>query len=591
MECELDNEVNEALLSELSIRNFAIIESLNISFQKGLTVLSGETGAGKSIIIDAISLLVGGRGSAEFVRYGTDKAEIEGLFYIEDENHPCVMKAEELDIEIEDGMMILKRDISVNGKSVCRVNGKLVTLSVLKEIGKTLVDIHGQHETQDLMNEDRHLFMLDHFDGDHILVQLEKYQNVYREYEQLKKQLLSLTENEQQMAHRLDLIQFQHEEIRNADLKIDEEQNLLEERLKISNFEKIYKALGDSYRSLTEDRSGLDHVRNAMNQMESITDLDIAYQENYDAIANSYYLLEEVAYQLREKLDMMEYDPNRLDEIETRLNEIRMLKRKYGNTVEEILAYADEIEREIFTIENKDVHIETTRKKLKEVEQLIVKEAKLLSDMRHNLANGLTTAIHQELKELYMEKTKFEVMIKKKEGTIDDPLVEGAPVKMTRDGYDYVEFYISTNPGEPLKPLSKVASGGELSRIILALKSIFSKHQGVASVIFDEVDTGVSGRVAQAIAEKIYRVSVNSQVLCITHLPQVASMADSHLFIRKQIVNERTVTSVTVLSQDEKVTEIARMISGVEITDLTTEHARELLSQAHRFKQAAEAIQ
>ncbi len=591
MECELDNEVNEALLSELSIRNFAIIESLNISFQKGLTVLSGETGAGKSIIIDAISLLVGGRGSAEFVRYGTDKAEIEGLFYIEDENHPCVMKAEELDIEIEDGMMILKRDISVNGKSVCRVNGKLVTLSVLKEIGKTLVDIHGQHETQDLMNEDRHLFMLDHFDGDHILVQLEKYQNVYREYEQLKKQLLSLTENEQQMAHRLDLIQFQHEEIRNADLKIDEEQNLLEERLKISNFEKIYKALGDSYRSLTEDRSGLDHVRNAMNQMESITDLDIAYQENYDAIANSYYLLEEVAYQLREKLDMMEYDPNRLDEIETRLNEIRMLKRKYGNTVEEILAYADEIEQEIFTIENKDVHIETTRKKLKELEQLIVKEAKLLSGMRHDLANRLTTAIHQELKELYMEKTKFEVMIKKKEGTIDDPLVEGAPVKMTQDGYDYVEFYISTNPGEPLKPLSKVASGGELSRIILALKSIFSKHQGVASVIFDEVDTGVSGRVAQAIAEKIYRVSVNSQVLCITHLPQVASMADSHLFIRKQIVNERTVTSVTVLSQDEKVTEIARMISGVEITDLTTEHARELLSQAHRFKQAAEAIQ
>lgn len=585
------NEVNGALLSELSIRNFAIIESLNISFQKGLTVLSGETGAGKSIIIDAISLLVGGRGSAEFVRYGTDKAEIEGLFYIEDEQHPCAMKAEELDIEIEDGMIILKRDISVNGKSVCRVNGKLVTLSTLKEIGKTLVDIHGQHETQDLMNEDRHLFMLDHFEGDHILVQLEKYQGVYREYEQLKKQLNSLTENEQQMAHRLDLIQFQHEEIRNADLKIDEEQNLLEERLKISNFEKIYKALGDSYRSLTADSSGLDHVRNAMNQMESITDLDTAYQENYDVIANSFYLLEEVAYQLREKLDMMEYDPNRLDEIETRLNEIRMLKRKYGNTVEEILAYADEIEKEIFTIENKDVHIETTKKKLKEIEQLIVNEATLLSNMRHDLANRLTTAIHQELKELYMEKTKFEVMIKKKEGTIDDPLVEGAPVKMTQNGYDNVEFYISTNPGEPLKPLSKVASGGELSRIILALKSIFSKHQGVASVIFDEVDTGVSGRVAQAIAEKIYRVSVNSQVLCITHLPQVASMADSHLFIRKQIANERTVTSVTVLSQDDKVTEIARMISGVEITDLTTEHARELLSQAHRFKQAAEAIQ
>ncbi|CAM4046287.1 DNA recombination protein RecN [Bacillus manliponensis] len=579
------------MLSELSIRNFAIIESLNITFQKGLTVLSGETGAGKSIIIDAISLLVGGRGSAEFVRYGTDKAEIEGLFYVEDEHHPCIAKAEELDIEIEDGMIILKRDISASGKSVCRVNGKLVTLSTLKEIGKTIVDIHGQHETQDLMNEERHLFMLDHFEGNRITTQLEVYQHVYSEYEQLKKQLRALTENEQQMAHRLDLIQFQLEEIRKADLKIDEEQELTEERLKISNFEKIYKALGDAYRSLRDDRGGLDQVRNAMSQMESISDLDTSYQENYDTIANSYYLLEEVSYQLREKLDMMEYDPNRLDEIETRLNEIRMLKRKYGNTVEEILEYADKIEEEVFTIENKDVHVETTKKKLKELEQIIVKEATVLSGLRRDLAERLTNAIHQELKELYMEKTKFEVMMMRKEGTAEDPIVDGHAVKLGQDGYDIVEFYISTNPGEPLKPLSKVASGGELSRIILALKSIFSKHQGVASVIFDEVDTGVSGRVAQAIAEKIYRVSVNSQVLCITHLPQVASMADSHLFIRKQIVNDRTVTSVTVLNEEEKTTEIARMISGVEITDLTTEHARELITQAHRFKQSAEAIQ
>ncbi|PGB03961.1 DNA repair protein RecN [Bacillus toyonensis] len=577
------------MLSELSIRNFAIIEALNISFQKGLTVLSGETGAGKSIIIDAISLLVGGRGSAEFVRYGTEKAEIEGLFYVEDDKHPCIEKAEELDIEIEDGMIILKRDIAANGKSVCRVNGKLVTLSILKEVGKTLVDIHGQHETQDLMNEERHLFMLDHFDGEH--KQLDIYQTVYADYEKLKKQLKSLSENEQQMAHRLDLIQFQHEEIRKADLKMDEENELTEERLQISNFEKIYKALGDAYRSLSADGQGLDNVRSAMGQMESITHLDEVYQENHDSIANSYYLLEEVAYQLRENLDMMEYDPNRLDEIETRLNEIRMLKRKYGNNVEEILAYADKIEQEIFTIENKDVHIETTKKQLKELESIILKEATLLSNMRHELAEHLTNAIHQELKELYMEKTKFEVRIMKREGNAEEPLVEGAPVRLTADGYDHVEFYISTNPGEPLKPLSKVASGGELSRIILALKSIFSKHQGIASVIFDEVDTGVSGRVAQAIAEKIYRVSVNSQVLCITHLPQVASMADSHLFIRKQVANDRTITSVTVLTMEDKVTEIARMISGVEITDLTTEHAKELLTQAHHFKQTAEAIQ
>jgi DNA repair protein RecN (Recombination protein N) len=583
--------VNEALLSELSIKNFAIIEYLSISFDKGLTVLSGETGAGKSIIIDAIGLLVGGRGSSEFVRYGTDKAEIEGLFYIEDDQHPCLVKAKELDIDIEDGMIILKRDIAANGKSVCRINGKLVTLSTLKDIGKTLVDIHGQHEHQDLMNEDRHLFMLDHFDADSMGQQINKYQQYYIQYEQVKKQLKSLTENEQQMAHRLDLIQFQLEEIRKADLKLGEDQELMEERMKISNFEKIYKALGDSYRSLSSDGSGLDNVRNAMHQIEAITNIDTSLKEMYDTIANSYYLLEEVSYSLREKLDAMEYDPNRLDYIETRLNEIRMLKRKYGNTVEDILEYADKIQEEISTIENKDVHIEKTKKRLKELEAIVVKEATTLSVMRKKLASQLTDAIHQELKELYMDKTKFEVVITKKEGTMDDPLVEGVPVKLTADGFDNVEFYISTNPGEPLKPLSKVASGGELSRIILALKSIFSKHQGVTSVIFDEVDTGVSGRVAQAIAEKIYRVSVDSQVLCITHLPQVASMADTHLFIRKEIVNDRTITSVQMLDEFEKVTEIARMISGVEITEVTNEHARELLQQAKRIKQTSEAIQ
>nr|WP_306470813.1 DNA repair protein RecN [Ectobacillus ponti] len=574
----------------MSIKNFAIIESLNISFQKGLTVLSGETGAGKSIIIDAISLLVGGRGSAEFVRYGTEKAEIEGLFYLEDHHVACIEKAAELDIDVSDGMVILKRDIAASGKSVCRMNGKLVTLSALRELGKTLVDIHGQHETQDLMNEQRHLHMLDHFDAEHILKQLDKYQEQFAEYERLKKQLRSFTQNEQQMAHRLDLIQFQLEEIQKAELQPGEEQDLMEERLKIANFEKIYKALGDAYRSLGGDSGGLDHVRNAMNQVESISDLDASLKESHDTIANSYYLLEEVSYTLREKLDLMEYDPNRLDEIETRLNEIRMLKRKYGNTIEEILEYASKIEQEISTIENKDIHIEQTRKQLKQAEAGAVAEAQKLSGMRRRLADHLTEAIHQELRELYMDKTRFEVMIGTQRGGADDPEVDGEAVKLTDGGYDAVEFYISTNPGEPLKPLSRVASGGELSRIILALKSIFSKQQGVTSVIFDEVDTGVSGRVAQAIAEKIYKVSVNSQVLCISHLPQVASMGDTHLFIRKQIVNDRTLTSVTVLNEEEKVVEIARMISGVEITDLTTEHARELLQQARSIK-TAQAIQ
>ncbi len=583
--------MNVALLSELSIKNFAIIEELSISFQKGLTVLSGETGAGKSIIIDAISLLVGGRGSSEFVRYGTEKAEIEGLFYFDIENHPCLEKVQELDLDVSDGMMILKRDISNSGKSVCRINGKLVTLAALREIGKTLIDIHGQHETQDLMNEERHLSMLDSYDNGEVMVKLANYQKLYNQYMDTKKQLKSLTESEQKMAQRLDLLQFQHEEIQKADLKLNEDQELMEERTKIANFEKIFKAIGDAHVSLTKENGGLDYVRNTMSGLETVSDLDASLKEMYDTVANSYYLLEEVAYQLREKLDMMEYDPNRLDYIETRLNEIRMLKRKYGNTIEEILEYEESIQTEISTIENKDVLIETARKQLEQLETTCIKEATLLSEYRHKLAEHLTDAIHKELRELYMEKTKFKIVMEKIPGSIDDPLVDGVPVKLTSIGYDQAEFYISTNPGEPLKPLAKVASGGELSRIILALKSIFTEHQGVTSVIFDEVDTGVSGRVAQAIAEKIQRVSVGSQVLCITHLPQVASMADQHLFISKKIINERTITSVTILQDEEKVIEIARMLSGAEITVVTKQHARELLQQAQCIKMTGEAIQ
>jgi DNA repair protein RecN (Recombination protein N) len=576
------------LLSELSIKNFAIIEEVSISFQKGLTVLSGETGAGKSIIIDAIGLLVGGRGSSEFVRYGTEKAEIEGLFYL-DEQHPCYSKCEELGIELEDDMIILKRDITHTGKGVCRINGKLVTTTTLKEIGKTLVDIHGQHEHQDLMTPERHLYMLDNFDAENTWKQLEIYREVYARYERVKKQLKQLTENEQQMAHRLDLIQFQLEEIRSANLKVDEDTLLQEERVKIANFEKIYKSLTDAYQALTGDSQGLDQVRSAMHGVETVTSIDQSLTEISETITNSFYLLEEAAYSLREKIDLMEYDPKRLDFIESRLNEINMLKRKYGQSVEEILQYAETIEEELDTIENKDVHIEKTKKELDVLTVKVLEEGLQLSTMRTALAAHLTEAIHQELKELYMDKTKFEVRITKNEGANGDPLVDGIPVKLTADGLDEVEFYISTNPGEPLKPLAKVASGGELSRIILALKSIFSKHQGVTSIIFDEVDTGVSGRVAQAIAEKIQRVSVDSQVLCITHLPQVASMADTHLFITKEIVEDRTKTNVNVLNYEEKIMEIARMISGAEITDVTHEHAKELLQQANNIKEIIQA--
>ncbi|WML59806.1 DNA repair protein RecN [Neobacillus sp. PS2-9] len=560
------------MLAELSIKNFAIIESLSISFEKGLTVLTGETGAGKSIIIDAIHLLVGGRGSAEFVRHGEEKAEIEGLFQLDDPNHPIISKSLEFGIEIEEGMVVLRRDISRTGKSVCRINGKLVTISTLREIGSTLVDIHGQHEHQELMDETIHLSLLDQFGSEEIAGSHAEYLDVFRRYEQTLQKLKSLSENDQQTAHRLDLIQFQLDEIQKANLKLHEDEELSEERRKLGNFERTFEAIQSSYTALHGEQRGLDWLSMVMGYLEDAAALDTTYKDIFEAVSNSYYQLEDAARTLRNELDGLEYDPQRLNEIEDRLNEINQLKRKYGKTINDIVEYAAKIEEEIETLQNKETHISELEKELSSIKKDLILEAKQLSEIRHKWADKLTKLIHKELKELYMAKTIFEMRF------------ETDFEHFSKTGVDHVEFYISTNPGEPLKPLSRVASGGELSRIMLALKSIFSQHQGVTSIIFDEVDTGVSGRVAQSIAEKIYKVASGSQVLCISHLPQVAAMADTHLFISKVITGGRTKTYVTSLNVEEKIKEIGRMISGAEITDLTKKHAEELIFLAGENK-------
>lgn len=564
------------MITELSIRNFAIIEDVQISFQNGLTVLTGETGAGKSIIIDAIGLLVGGRGSSEFVRYGAEKAEIEGLFYIDHSNHPLFERAEEYGITIDDGMILLKRELLTNGKSVCRINGKLVTLTILRDIGRTLIDIHSQHEHQDLLNSDRHLFLLDSFGEDKISPIMTKYREELITYKEVKAKYQSLTENEQKLAHRLDLIQFQLEEISSAGLVIGEDEQLEEEKQGLVHFEKIYKNTQESYYRLENENGGLDSIRQAIASLESVSDLDSTIKTVLEQMQSSYYILEEVSYGLRDRVDNMEFQPHRLEEIEDRLGVIRQLKRKYGSTIEEILTYEQGIIKELDQIQNKDFLIQDCVKQLEATEINLQKYADQLSEERKIIAEILTKEITAELQELYMEKTVFSVT--------NTSTTTKASKTFKDDGTDQIEFYISTNPGEPLKPLGKIASGGELSRIMLALKSIFSKHQGVTSIIFDEVDTGVSGRVAQAIAEKIHHVSEDSQVLCISHLPQVAAMADQHLFIAKEIEEGRTRTSVSTLTFEEQTRELARMITGVETTETTLQHAREMLNLSKQMK-------
>lgn len=568
------------MLSELSIKNFAIIESLTLSFEKGLTVLTGETGAGKSIIIDAISLLVGGRGSSEFVRAGEKRAELEGLFFLEEENHPCILKCRELGIDAGDGMVVLRRDISANGKSICRINGKLVTLGILREIGSTLVDIHGQHDHQELMDEQKHLHLLDEYGGEEVKKAKDAYLVLYQKYVELTKRLKALSENEQQMAQRLDLLKFQLKEIESADLKAGEDVNLQEERQQLTNFEKIYEALKNCYEALQGEQRGLDFLGLAMSHLEEAAEMNDKLKPLSDTLSNSFYMIEDLIFQLRNELENMEFDPERLNMIEERLNVIHRLKRKYGQSVEEILKYAVEIEEEIDAIENRESHVQTIRKEIESVVKDLLVEAKNLSALRKKYAKKLVAQVTAELKQLYMDKTIFEVQFSSKEGSRLS-FINGTNVHFDSNGIDMVEFYLSTNPGEPLKPLAKIVSGGELSRIMLALKAIFSKHQGITSIIFDEVDTGVSGRVAQAIGKKIYQVSVGSQVLCITHLPQVAAMADTHLLISKKVTKQgRTKTIVHPLSDEEKINEISRMIAGDEVTELSKQHAKEVLELA-----------
>lgn len=555
------------MIQELSVQDFAIISSLNLEFKEGMTVLTGETGAGKSIIIDAMGLLVGGRGSSDFIRDGMDKCRIEGSFYIE--NKAAMLSyLNEKGIEMPDELLIIQRGIHRNGRNNCRINGQLVNTKILREVGQRLVDIHGQNEHQELMNPAHHLSLLDNFEIDQIEMVKSEYQSHFRNYEELSTKIKKFYENEKEYVQRMDMLQFQQDEIEEANLVEGEEELLLEERKKMLSFQQITDSLKNTYYYLDSDENrALDLVAQGMTEMSHIEHLDSSYKDTYELIQTAYYSLQEAQGNLTGLMDNLELDEERLNEVDQRLDTIRQLKRKYGETIGDILAYFNKISEEIAINETSTMDINQLETDLSREEKRLSELSKILSAKRHEAAVRLEKNILEELKSLYMENTQFKVCF------------ETAP-NYQLTGIDKVEFFISANVGEELKPLTKVVSGGELSRVMLAIKTIFSKTQGITSIVFDEVDTGVSGRVAQAIAEKIHEIGKNSQVLCITHLPQVAAISDTQYFIQKEIKGNRTETSVRELSTDERINEIARMLSGAEITQLTLEHAKELLSLA-----------
>ena len=555
------------MLLEISIKNFAIIEAISLNFEKGMTVLTGETGAGKSIIIDAMNMMLGARATTDVIRHGAPKAEIEGLFSVEN-SHALQMIFDEQGIELGDEI-IIRREILQNGRSVSRVNGQMVNLSVLRAIGQHLVDIHGQHDQEELMRPQLHIQMLDEFGDTDFLELKQSYQTNFDAYRQMRKQLLEVKKNQEEHKARIEMLEFQMAEIESAALQPGEDLKLNQERDKLLNHKNIADTLTNAYTMLdNEEFSSLANVRSAMNDMESLEEYDAEYREISTSLSESYYALEDVTKRLEDIIEDLDFDGNRLMQIESRLDLIHAITRKYGGNVDDVLLYFAKITEEYNLLTGNNLSSEDMEAELKQLEVSLVDLASKLASARHNLAQQLEIEIQQELKDLYMDKARFQVQFTKG--------------KFSREGNESVEFYISTNPGEDFKPLVKVASGGELSRLMLAIKSAFSRKEGKTSIVFDEVDTGVSGRVAQAIAQKIHKIGQHGQVLAISHLPQVIAIADYQFFIEKISNEHSTVSTVRLLTVDERVEEVAKMLAGENVTEAALSQARELLQSKEK---------
>ncbi|MGV3244007.1 DNA repair protein RecN [Staphylococcus sp. 11261D007BR] len=554
------------MLQSLSIKQFAIIESLDIQFSDGLTVLSGETGAGKSIIIDAIGQLIGMRASSDFVRHGAKKAIIEGIFDI-DHAKEAIDILLQLGIDINEDFLIVKREIFNSGKSICRINNQTLTLQDLRRVMQELLDIHGQHETQSLLKQKYHIKLLDKYSDGAYQTELEQYRQTFDLLQEKLAELKALESADQALLQRLDLLKFQFDELKEAQLKEDEVEALQLEIKRIQNSESLSVALNAAYVTLTDEHAIPDRLYELSTQLQAIDDiLPDKYSNLKEEVDQFYYTLEDAKHQIYEEMNQNDFDEQYLNELETRMNLLNNLKRKYGKDISELIVYQGKIAEEINKIENYEESTSQLRQDIESLTSKVKEAGSQLSQKRRKVAHSLREHIVSEIQNLQMKDANLEISFK----PYDTP---------QKDGLEQVEFLISPNKGEPLKSLNKIASGGELSRIMLALKSIFVKSRGQTAILFDEVDSGVSGQAAQKMAEKMKQIAQVIQVICISHLPQVASMSDHHLYISKEEFNDRTVTQVTELHDEARIEEVARMISGAQMTDLTKENAKEMIQQ------------
>lgn len=558
------------MLQTLSIKQFAIIDELDINFSDGLTIMSGETGSGKSIIIDAIGQLIGMRASSDYVRHGEKKAIIEGIFDI-DESKDAINILESLAIDVDEDFLLVKREIFSSGKSICRINNQTVTLQDLRKVMQELLDIHGQHETQSLLKQKYHLQLLDDYADNQYSDLLNQYQLSYNQYKNKRKELEELESADQALLQRLDLMKFQLEELTEASLKEGEVDQLESDIKRIQNSEKLNLALNNAHQVLTDESAIPDRLYELSNYLQTINDIVpekfVRLKEDIDQF---YYMLEDAKHEIYDEMANTEFDEQVLNEYESRMNLLNNLKRKYGKDITELIAYQSKLANEIDKIENYEQSTSQLREEIKTLYNEVIDIGKKLSQERRRVARELRDHIVSEIQNLQMKDANLEISFK----PLDEPTIEGI---------EFVEFLISPNRGEPLKSLNKIASGGELSRIMLALKSIFVKSRGQTAILFDEVDSGVSGQAAQKMAEKMRDIAQYIQVICISHLPQVASMSDHHLLISKASNADRTTTQVKELKDENKIDEIARMISGASVTELTRENAKEMIKQNHNI--------
>lgn len=535
------------MITTLHIKNIGIIEELTIDLNKGLNVLTGETGAGKTLIIDSLSILSGGRFSKEMIRKGENNSYVEACIYLPN-------NASSIDENI-----IVSREINSNGRNLCKINGRMVTVNELKEFMSKIIEIHGQNDNQTLLDNKYHLKYLDGYIGNK-LNQKQEYQNYYNAYLELEKKLKENYGDDKERQRKLDLLKYQYEEIKQAKLKEGEEEDLEDRKKIIVNAEKIADNLKEADNAL--GNNAIDAISIAIRALEKIEDIDSQYKETANNLKSSYYELQEIAREISSKREDTNFDEEERNIIEERLDIIHDLKRKYGNTISEILQYKQEIKQEIEHIENLEEYTNKLKKEKKEIEKNMDILAEKIHEIREKEAQELSNKINQELKELEMKNAKIHVRVEKQE-------------EYNKEGKDNVAFYIQTNLGEDEKELSKIASGGEISRTMLGIKKVLADTDEVPILIFDEIDTGISGKAANSVAQKLAHIAKKHQVLCISHLPNIAAMADNNYFISKNIVNERTNTNIKQLNETEILQEIARISSG-EINEISLKYAEEL---------------